>query len=434
MVSKMTIKQKIEKGIIPEEIKEIAKKEEIDEKVLIESIKKGEVVIPANKKKKKRKLCGIGKGLSVKINTNIGTSPLRMNIKEEIEKLKIAEKYGTDTVMDLSLGAILNEVRQEIIKQTEVPVGTVPIYQVGYELSRQKRDISEMTIDDILNIIERQAEEGVDFMTVHCGVTMKSLERMINEGRRLNIVSRGGSLLAVWMKKNNKENPMYEHYDKILEIAEEYDITLSLGDGFRPGAIVDATDRAQIEELITLGELAQRAWERGVQVMIEGPGHIPLHQIKTNVELEKSLCHNAPFYVLGPVVTDIAPGYDHITSAIGGALAAYFGADFLCYVTPSEHLRLPTIEDVKEGVIAAKIAAHAADIARGNKKAIEKELQMAIARHNLNWEKQIEISIDPVKSRKYREESEAYNQKVCSMCGEFCAIDQMNKIMKELGL
>ncbi len=423
----MTQREAALKNKITEEMKIVSKNENIDLQTLVEKMQRGEVIIPKNKNHKIKRISGIGKGLKTKINVNIGTSPVHMDIKEEIEKMKIAEKYGADTIMDLSLGVLLNKVRAEILRNTSLPVGTVPVYQVGFELSKQKRKIEDMTIDDILKVIQRQAEEGVDFMTVHSGVTLSSLERLEREGRVLNIVSRGGSMLVAWMKYNKKENPMYEYFDKIIEIAKEYDVTLSLGDGFRPGAIVDATDRSQIEELIILGELAEKAWDAGVQVMIEGPGHVPLNQIVTNIQLEKELCHNAPFYVLGPIVTDIAPGYDHITSAIGGSLAAFAGADFLCYVTPSEHLKLPTVEDVKEGTIASKIAAHSADIAKGVPAAMDWDRKMAEARHSLDWEKQINLSLDPEKSRKYREESESSGDEFCSMCGDFCAIKQINE-------
>lgn len=417
------------KGIVTSEMKYIAKKENMDIQYIKEGIKKGEIVIPKNKNHKIKNICGIGKGLSTKINVNIGTSPVHMNLNEEIKKLKIAEKYKTDTVMDLSLGTILNKVRKKILQISTVPVGTVPIYQIGFELSKKKKNIEEMQIEDILKVIETQAEEGVDFMTVHSGVTLATLERMEKQNRTLNIVSRGGSMLMLWMKHNKKENPMYEYFDDILQIAKKHDVTLSLGDGLRPGALADATDRAQIQELILLGELAERSRKCGVQVMIEGPGHIPLNQIVTNIQIQKSLCQNAPFYVLGPIVTDIAPGYDHITSAIGGALAAFAGADFLCYVTPSEHLKLPAPEDVKEGTIATKIAAHSADIAKGIPEAINKDLEMSRARRKLDWEKQIKLSIDPEKSRKYRKESESYKEKFCSMCGDFCAIKQLNEIL-----
>jgi len=425
----MTQKEHAEKDIITEEMKIVAQNEDVSAEFIKEGIKKGEIVIPKNKKHKIKKLCGIGKGLSIKVNANIGASPLHLNIAEEIEKLKIAEKYGADTVMDLSICPVIKDLRKEILKISSIPLGTVPIYEVGFKLSQKKKQLEEMKIDDILEVIKNQAEDGVDFMTVHCGVTLATLERLEKEKRVLDIVSRGGSMLVHWMKKNKKENPMYEHFDKILEIAKEYDITLSLGDGFRPGSIIDSSDRAQFHELIILGELAQKAWDFSVQVMIEGPGHIPLNEIEMNIKLEKSLCHNAPFYVLGPLVTDIAPGYDHITSAIGGALAGYFGADFLCYVTPAEHLKLPSVEDVKEGVIASKIAAHAAEVAKGNKKAILKEYEISKARKELNWEKQFEISIDPEKSRKYREISGIKNEDVCTMCGDFCAIKQINEII-----
>lgn len=411
-----------------EEMKQLAKKEKVTVQYILEKIKQGEIVIPRNKNHKIKNICGIGTGLTTKINVNIGTSPVHMNLQEEIKKMEIAEKYGADTIMDLSLGTILNKVRKEILKKTSLPLGTVPIYQIGFELSKKKKRIIDMTIDDILTIINQQAEEGVDFMTIHAGVTLSTIQRLEQQTRTLNIVSRGGSMLVLWMKENAKENPMYEHFDEILKIAKKHDVTLSLGDGLRPGALCDATDRAQIHELIILGELTKRAREFGVQVMIEGPGHVPLNEVVTNIQLQKSLCNNAPFYVLGPVVTDIAPGYDHITSAIGGALAAYAGADFLCYVTPSEHLKLPTVEDVKEGTIASKIAAHSADLAKGNPDAWKRDNEMAKARRKLDWEKQIKLSLDPDKSRKYRKESESYEDKFCSMCGDFCAIKQLDDI------
>ncbi|MBN1898846.1 MAG: phosphomethylpyrimidine synthase ThiC [Spirochaetes bacterium] len=425
----MRQKESAGKGKITEEMKQVARNEGVSEEQIRRGIANGEIVITKNKNHEIQRVCGIGKGLSTKINSNIGSSPVHMNIGEEIEKLIVSEKFGADTVMDLSIGHILDKVRKEVIRESRIPVGTVPIYQVGYEISKKRKNIEDMKIDDILDVIQRQAEEGVDFMTVHCGVTQTSLERMEKEKRLLNIVSRGGSMLVVWMKKNRKENPMFEHYDKILAIAREYDVTLSLGDGFRPGSVCDSSDRGQFQELLLLGELAQRAWEKGVQVMIEGPGHIPLNEIQMNVQMQKSVCHNAPFYVLGPVVTDIAPGYDHITSAIGGTLAAYFGADFLCYVTPSEHLKLPSIEDVKEGVIATKIAAHAADLAKGNQQAWERDRKMGLARKNLDWEKQIKLSLDPEKSRTYRKLSESYDRDFCSMCGEYCAIKQLNQVL-----
>jgi phosphomethylpyrimidine synthase len=419
----MTLKELAEQGQITEEIKICAKEEEVTEEYIREGLAKGEIVICKNKKGFVKKPCAIGKGLKTKVNVNIGTSKDRPNIEEELKKLEIALKYGTDTVMDLSTGGDLDEIRKIIRENCPVPLGTVPIYQAAIEaVEKHHKSIVEMTVSEIFKVIEKQAEDGVDFMTVHCGVTKKSLQRLKNKERILGVVSRGGSFIAEWIIYNNKENPLYEHFDELLEIARTYDVTLSLGDGLRPGCIADATDAAQIQELILLGELTLRAWEKGVQVMIEGPGHVPLNQIEANVKLQKKLCYNAPFYVLGPLATDIAPGYDHLVGAIGGAIAASAGADFLCYLTPAEHLRLPTIEDVKEGLIASKIAAHVADLVKGIKSAWEWDLKMAEARARLDWEAQIELSIDPEKARKYRLEGGVSKSKACTMCGPYCAI------------
>lgn len=419
-----TIKEKAARGIITDEMKIVAKEENHSPEYLMKGIADGTIVIPFNKKHTSLKnIKGIGKGLKVKINANIGTSPYHMDLKEEIEKLEVALKFGTDSVMDLSLGSILKRVRKEIINKSAVMVGTVPIYQVGFELSRKKKNIEEMKIDDFLDVLREQAEDGVDFMTIHSGITLEAVNNMETEGRLLDIVSRGGAFLVKWMKKNREENPLYTYYDEILSILKEYDVTISIGDGMRPGAVLDSTDRGQIQELISLGELAQRAWDAGVQVIIEGPGHIPLNEIEANVLLEKKLCHGAPFYVLGPIVTDIAPGYDHITGAIGGALAALYGADFLCYVTPSEHLKLPDTSDVKLGVIASKIAAHATNIVRGKDR--EWDRKMADSRKRLNWKEQIELSLDSEKAREQRESSEIGEENVCTMCGEYCAIKQI---------
>jgi len=324
--------------------------------------------------------------------------------------------------MDLSTGGDIPAIRRAILQASHVPVGTVPIYQAAVETARDVGGIIHLTADNLFETLEQQAKDGVDFMTVHCGVTLDSLERLRIQGRTTDIVSRGGAFLASWMIYHQRENPFYEHFDRLLDVAKKYDITLSLGDGLRPGSLADATDRAQIHELITLGELTQRAWDADVQVMIEGPGHVPLNQVEANVVIQKQICKDAPFYVLGPLVTDIASGYDHIACAIGGAVAGMAGADFLCYVTPSEHLRLPTVEDVKEGVIAARIAAHAADIARGNTLALQWDLRMSEARKKLDWGKQIALSIDPLKAREYRESSQPGSDEVCTMCGEFCAI------------
>jgi len=415
------------KGIMTSEMKAVADYENMSVQTLAEKIAQGKVVIPANKNKVLKRAVGIGEGLTVKVNTNIGTSSDYINLEEEIKKLEVAIKAGTDAVMDLSTGGNLEEIRKTLLKRSPIPFGTVPIYQAAIEMVHKKGGIIHMTVDHIFSVIERQAQEGVDFMTVHCGVTLQSLERLKRQGRLTNIVSRGGAFLTTWMLYHGKENPLYDHYDRLLEIAQKYDITLSLGDGLRPGSLADATDRAQIQELVLLGELTQRAWEAGVQVMIEGPGHVPLDQVEANVILEKKLCKGAPFYVLGPLVTDIASGYDHIAAAIGGAIAAWAGADFLCYVTPAEHLRLPTVEDVKEGVIGAKIAAHVADLARGNKKSWEIDKKMAEARGRLDWKTQIESSIDPEKARYYRETSTPKISDVCTMCGKYCAI----KLVKE---
>ncbi len=427
-MSYFTILERAKKGEITEEIKECAKEEGVSPEKLRELVSTGEVVICKNKRGWVKKLCAIGKFMRTKVNVNLGTSKDRPNLEEELKKLEIALKYGADTVMDLSTGGDLDEIRRAIRERCPVPLGTVPIYQAAIEaVEKHKKSIVEMTVDEIFKVIEKQAEDGVDFMTIHCGVTKASLERLKRKERILGIVSRGGSFLAEWMIYNNKENPLYEYFDRLLEIAKEYDVVLSLGDGLRPGCIADATDAAQIQELILLGELTLRARDAGVQVMIEGPGHMPLDQIESNVKLEKKLCHGAPFYVLGPLPTDIGPGYDHIVAAIGGAISASAGADFLCFLTPAEHLRLPTPEDVKEGLIAARIAAHIADLVKGRKDAWEKDLAMAKARASLDWKTQIKLAIDPEKARKYREEGGISKSPACTMCGEYCAI----KIFKE---
>ncbi len=345
-----------------------------------------------------------------------------MDIEEELEKLRVAVSHGADAVMDLSTGGDVGSIRKVVMAESPVPIGTVPIYQAALDGLKRGKSFVELSKEEIFEVIERHAEDGVDFITVHCGISRQALERIRIEGRIMGIVSRGGALMAEWMQFNRQENPLYEDFDRLLEIAKEYDMVLSLGDGLRPGSLADATDRGQVEELVILGELAQRANEGGVQVMIEGPGHVPLNQIEANVILQKRLCHGAPFYVLGPLVTDIAPGYDHITSAIGGAVAGAAGADFLCYVTPSEHLRLPDVDDIREGVIASRIAAHAADIAKGATGAMKRDVEMARARKALDWEKQIGLSINPERSRLLRESSLPGEPDVCSMCGSLCAI------------
>jgi phosphomethylpyrimidine synthase len=405
-----------------ETLKRVSEIEKIDLKTLKERIDRGEVVILKNRVRKNVIPLGIGKGLRTKVNTNIGTSPERNDLEFELKKLKIAVEAGTDTVMDLSTAGDLDLIRKEIIRNCTIPLGTVPIYQAAVETIKEKGSIVKMDEDKIFEVIEQHLKDGVDFITVHCGVTQKVLKCLREEGRTLDIVSRGGAFHATWMITNKKENPLYEHFDQLLKLAKKYDAVLSLGDGLRPGSIADSTDRAQIEELITLGELTQEARDKGVQVIIEGPGHVPLNEIETNVLLEKKICYNAPFYVLGPLVTDVAMGYDHISASIGAAVAAGHGADFICYVTPGEHLRLPTLEDVKLGVIGARIAAHAGDIAKGIKGAEEWDEKMSKKRKKRDWKAQINLSIDPKTAKRLRGESTPAIEDVCTMCGEYCSI------------
>jgi phosphomethylpyrimidine synthase len=426
----MTQRTEAQKGITTKEMERVAKEEEVSLEWLREEIASGRIVIPVNPHHQGVRSIGIGGGLRIKVNTNIGTSSDHIDLEEEVRKLEVSIRAGTDTVMDLSTGGDIEAIRKEILSRSPIPVGTVPIYQAASEAVKKRKALVNMRADDLFEVIERQAEEGVDFMTVHCGVTRSSMERLRRAPRVLGVVSRGGSFLIEWMICNDRENPLYEDYDRLLKICKQHDVTLSLGDGLRPGCLADATDRPQVEEMIILGELTERAWAEGVQVMIEGPGHVPLDQIEANILLEKRLCKGAPFYVLGPLVTDISPGYDHITCAIGGAIAGRAGADFLCYVTPSEHLKLPSVEDVKEGVIATRIAGHAADVARGSKRAFKRDLEMAKARMELDWEKQVELSIDPEKARRYHEEGKSAEKDVCTMCGEFCAIKRVKEYFR----
>lgn len=426
----MTQRTDAQRGVITKEMKRVALEEGVSPEWLREKVASGRIAIPANRNHKGVKAIGIGEGLRIKVNTNLGTSSDRSDLKEELKKLKVSIDAGTDTVMDLSTGGDISAIRAEILKHSSIPLGTVPIYQAAVKAVRKRKSLAKMRTEDLFEVIEAQAEEGVDFMTLHCGVTRHTVERLKLDPRILGVVSRGGSFLVEWMVYNGRENPLYEHYDRLLEIAKKHDVTLSLGDGLRPGCLADATDRAQVSETILLGELTERAWAEGVQVMIEGPGHVPLDQIEANVLLEKRLCKGAPFYVLGPLVTDISPGYDHITCAIGGAIAGRAGADFLCYVTPSEHLKLPSVEDVKEGVIATRIAGHAADIARGNRKAIERDLEMARARKSFDWKRQIELSLDPEKAGRFHEEGKSGEEDVCTMCGEFCAIKRVKDFFR----
>ncbi len=414
-------------NIITGEMKAAAAYDNVDADELKKKIKAGVAVIPKNVNHDFSPRA-VGAGLTTKVNANIGTSPDHICFEEELAKLDTAIKAGADAVMDLSTGGDLNAIRDEIIKRSPVMVGTVPLYKTASLMEGLGREILEFTKDDIFAGIEDHCRAGVDFITVHCGITRSTVRSLKEADRLTGIVSRGGAILAAWITQNDMENPLYEYYDRLLEIVYEYDVTLSLGDGLRPGSVHDATDKPQIDELRVLGQLARRAREKEVQVMIEGPGHVPFDQIKRNITMQKELCDNAPFYVLGPLTTDIAPGYDHITSAIGGAAAAAYGADFLCYVTPAEHLRLPTVQDVFEGVIAARIAAHSGDIAKGVPGAIEKDITMSKHRRDLNWEGMIKTAIEPTKPLNIREESEDYKKDVCTMCGKFCSLALQDKI------
>lgn len=426
----MTLIEKAKKGIQAPIVKKIARFEGVSPNGITKNLAAGTAVVPKNKTRSFKRVCAIGKGLRTKINANIGTSEDYSSADFELRKLGVAEELGADTVMDLSTSKDLKRVRTKILEKSNIPLGTVPVYEIAILGAKKYGGIAKIPESFFIKTIEAQANEGVDFFTIHAGVTQKTVKSLMGSKRVMGIVSRGGAILSEWMLKNSKENPLYRLFDEILDIVKGFDITLSLGDGMRPGAVIDSTDDPQIDELLVLGHLQRRAFKKGVQVIIEGPGHVPLNQIKTNVELEKSICSGAPFYVLGPLVTDIAPGYDHITSAIGGAVAASFGADFLCYVTPSEHLRLPTIQDVKEGVIASKIAAHAADIAKNVPGAIKKDIAISKARFLRNWEKQFKLAIDPKKCEVYRKSSTPSVKDVCTMCSEYCAIKIGERFLK----
>ncbi|AKG53722.1 hydroxymethylpyrimidine phosphate synthase ThiC [Dehalogenimonas sp. WBC-2] len=415
-------------GIITPQMMAVAAAENVSSEFILEGVAEGTIVIPANINHLHLNPCGIGRGLRTKVNANIGTSSDCIDVDLELTKLAAAQDAGADTVMDLSTGGDLPFIRKKILAKCAVALGTVPVYEAGVFARLSKGSMIELTADDLFSVIERHAREGVDFLTVHCGVTLNTVARLKQQGRITDIVSRGGALLAGWMVYHEQENPLFEQYDRLLEICAKNDVTLSLGDGLRPGCLADATDRAQIEELLTLGELVDRARQAGVQVMVEGPGHIPLNMIQANIELQKSICKGAPFYVLGPLVTDIAAGYDHITAAIGGAMAAMYGADFLCYVTPAEHLSLPDVDDVRNGVMASRIAGHAADIAKGIKGAAEWDLSMAKARKSLDWQTQAKLSIDPELSLK-RHAAQYSSGNACTMCGEFCAMETAEKYL-----
>lgn len=414
------------RGIITAEMKTVA----VDEQKSPEEIKKlvaeGKVVICANKKHKSIKPTGIGSMLKTKINVNLGISRDSKDYDVEMKKVMAAVNMGADAIMDLSSHGDTQPFRQKLIEQCPAMIGTVPVYD---SVIHYRRDLNTLTAKDFIDVVRLHAEDGVDFVTLHCGITGKTIDKVKKHKRKTNIVSRGGSLVFAWMSMTGEENPFYEYYDEILDICRENDVTISLGDACRPGCLADAGDVCQIEELVRLGELTKRAWERDVQVMVEGPGHVPLNEVEANMKIQQSICMGAPFYVLGPIVTDIAPGYDHITAAIGGAVAAMAGAAFLCYVTPAEHLALPNVDHVKEGIVASKIAAHAADIAKGVKGARDADDAMGDARRNFDWEKQWSLAIDPEKAKSIREESKPELEESCSMCGKFCAIRSMNKAL-----
>lgn len=429
----MSIREDAIKGTITPLFEKCAENENLSVLELVEGVRQGTIAVTKNVHHDFENIIAIGKNTKTKVNANIGSSKDIASLDEELEKLDVAVKAGADTVMDLSMGGDLDAVRRGILEKCRVPLGTVPIYQaVAEAVEKNNKQIVDVTVDEMFKVIEKQAIDGVDFMTIHCGINRHLQQRLAKQKRIMGVVSRGGSFTLEWMSYNEKENPMFEYFDDLLAILKEHEVTLSLGDGIRPGCLADATDRNQVQELITLGELTERAWDAGVQVIIEGPGHMPMDQITSNVLLQKKMCKGAPFYVLGPLVTDIAPGYDHITGAIGGAIAASAGADYLCYVTPAEHLKLPDSNDVHEGVIASKIAAHAADIVKGIPGAMEMDNEMAVKRNKLDWKGQIELSIDSEKAARYRHKGGGDQTDACSMCGSYCAIKVFNRSQDNL--
>ncbi len=414
------------KGIVTREMEIVAKSENMDVQELRALVAEGKVAIPANKNHKSLVPQGVGQGLKTKINVNLGISKDCDDIDKEMEKVKVALDMKAEAIMDLSNYGKTAKFREKLVEMSTAMIGTVPMYDVVGFYDKELKDIS---VDEFFKVVEKHAQDGVDFVTIHAGLNRETINTFKRNKRITNIVSRGGSLLFAWMELNQRENPFYEYFDRLLDICEKYDLTLSLGDACRPGSIADATDASQIKELMVLGELTKRAWDRNVQVIIEGPGHMAINEIEANMLLQKRLCHGAPFYVLGPLVTDVAPGYDHITSAIGGAIAASYGADFLCYVTPAEHLRLPNLDDMKEGIVAVKIAAHAADIAKGIKGASQWDNEMSKARQELDWEKMFTLALDEEKPRKYRKESTPHHEDSCTMCGKMRSMRNMNKIL-----
>lgn len=413
-------------GIFTEEMRTVAGKEKLSKEHLMRLMAEGKIIIPCNKLHKSLKPNGLGSMLKTKINVNLGTSRDMTDLEMEYEKVRSAVNMGAEAIMDLSSFGDTRIFRRYLTQNCPAMIGTVPIYDA---VVYYHKPLMKITSREWMDIVRMHAEDGVDFMTLHCGINRETAHKFKKNKRLTNIVSRGGSIIFAWMEMTGEENPFYAHFDEILDICREYDVTLSLGDACRPGCLADASDASQIEELITLGELTKRAWEKAVQVMVEGPGHMPLNQIAANMEIQKTLCHGAPFYVLGPIVTDVAPGYDHITAAIGGAAAAAAGAAFLCYVTPAEHLRLPDVEDVKEGIIAARIAAHAADIAKGVPDAMAWDNSMSEARKRLDWNEMFRLAMDPEKAANYRKASRPEKEDTCSMCGNFCAVKNMNRIL-----
>ena len=426
----MTRIEQAKKGIITVEMENAAQREGLSGAFVRQAVADGSIVIVKNTQRTIEPLV-IGCNTRIKINANIGTSSSLARLDEEIAKLRVSVKYGADAIMDLSTSGDVRSIRTAIIEQSPVAVGTVPLYEMALNAKNAKKSVLEITDDEMFDVIEDHCRQGVDFLTLHCGVTLQSVARFMESRRLGGAVSRGGTIIMEWIHHNKRENPLYSHYDRLLEILARYDVAISLGDAFRPGALKDASDRAQIEELVILGELVKRARDKSVGVFVEGPGHMPIHHIAANMQIEKTLCENAPFYVLGPLVTDISPGYDHITAAIGGALAGMAGADFLCYVTPAEHLRLPSIDDVKEGVIASRIAAHAADIARGIPGAMEWDNALSKAKMDLDWDAMISLCVDPEKARSYRQSLPPQgDSKLCSICGEFCAIRRSKNVVE----
>ncbi|MDR2578859.1 MAG: phosphomethylpyrimidine synthase ThiC [Chitinispirillales bacterium] len=423
----MTRIEQAKAGVITDEMKKVAEKEKLTPEQIRQGMADGTIVVVRNKLRNIEPLT-LGRNTRIKINANIGTSSSLSDIDEELTKMEVSVRYGADAIMDLSTAGDLAGIRRALIEKCPVAIGTVPLYEMAVAARNNQKSVLDLTADDMFAIIEDHCRQGVDFLTLHCGITQQSVARFKEVGRLAGATSRGGTIIMEWIHYNNKESPLYEQYDRLLDLCAEYDVAVSLGDGFRPGALYDATDRAQIEELIILGELVKRARARNVGVFVEGPGHVPLNQIATNIQIQKTLCNDAPFYVLGPLVTDISPGYDHITAAIGGAVAGMAGADFLCYVTPAEHLRLPSIEDVREGVIASRIAGHAADVARGLPGAIEWDHEISRAKIALDWDKMISLCVDPDKARQYRDSLPPADQALCSMCGEFCAIKRSKNV------